>query len=317
MARDEIVVRRPRDLRAVAREWKRGSEGMPLFEAALVSDHAYGRGLLVPFVPMPMLNKMKVFFGESAAVDADSVEMKDAREFFYGSVHQKSLTVEAEERGDSRERVRLQRLQFASAFCVVELSRRSALEATIASLPRETYELVLYVDYEKYDETAMSVTTSESRLQPSRLERPAHGAPAPPVAAHLDMSAIALPQTGHLLKERGPTKIMQTATQYGMLLKRVDSDCVRYIQILGSTITGIQVCNRTTAEVQKRLSDLRATVCLGSQQFMNTLSMSMTDGYAASFRAERCLAAERDWQQLGLRCETHIISGLHTKLTTQ
>ena len=26
VARDEIVVRRPRDLRAVAREWKRGSE---------------------------------------------------------------------------------------------------------------------------------------------------------------------------------------------------------------------------------------------------------------------------------------------------
>jgi hypothetical protein len=201
-----LAVRRPRDERAVARQWKRGSEGMPMFDDALVSDHAHGRGLLVPFVPMPWFNKMNVFFGESLSVGADGVEMKLAREFFYGSEHHKSLTVEAEERGDSREQVRRQRLQFASAFCAIELARRSALEATIASLPRETYELVLYVDYEKYDETAMSVTTSDSRLQPRRRERPAHDAPAPfAVAVHLDMSAIALPQTDRLMKERGPT----------------------------------------------------------------------------------------------------------------
>ena len=111
---------------------------MPLFEAALVSDSANGRGRLIPFVPMPMLSKMKVFFGESISADADRAVMNEARELFYGSGHQKSLTVEACERGDSRKHVRLQRLHLASAFCAVELSRRSALEATIASLPRET-----------------------------------------------------------------------------------------------------------------------------------------------------------------------------------
>ena len=36
---------------------------MPMFDDALVSDHAHGRGLLVPFVPMPWLTKMNVFFG--------------------------------------------------------------------------------------------------------------------------------------------------------------------------------------------------------------------------------------------------------------
>ena len=105
VAREEqraLAVRRPRDERAVARQWKRGSEGMPMFDDALVSDHAHGRGLFVPFAPMPWFNKMNVFFGESLSVGADSVEMKLAREFFYGSEHHKSLTVEAEERRIAR-----------------------------------------------------------------------------------------------------------------------------------------------------------------------------------------------------------------------
>ena len=87
----------------------------------------------------------------------------------------------------------------------------------------------------------------------------------------------------------------------------------RFFIIMGDTFTGLQACDRTTAEVLKFLIQQRSGASLGARAFASKARVATVDHYAAILKAERSLKMDLDCLSLVVGCEAHSVAGIHTK----
>lgn len=295
---------------------KRGRGGRSWYTPGHLETLSSGRATKVPFVPCSLLGDFDRMLlampGEGVAAPDEELRTV-AKDMLWGRGRQRSATARAEDCGVQRFLLGEHERSLAAALHCCDLSARASLETKMAGSPSQ-YELVFYVDYERYDEATMPVTTE--RVAPASANRssvPSGSELAKPIRTLMSQVALGEPRG----KEQGTTKIVQSLQTYGMLVKRKpgpgDEQGGQYFCILGDSFTNLQACDRTTGEVLKFLIQQRSACSLGAKAFSGKARLVTVDHYAANFKAERSLKRDLGWLSLVVGCEAHTIANLHSK----
>lgn len=196
----------------------------------------------------------------------------------------------------------------------MDVLARGCLEMSFASDP-SSIELLFYVDYERYDESSMPIWTNQSEDAPGGLlSVGGELASTSSASTSLALRQVRLAQGPE--KQGGPTKLVQGASSFGMLVRRKGqgTSASQTFIILGDSLTDLQACDRTTAEVFRFMAHQRSQCSLGARAFKCHVRMVTVDHYAANLKAERALKYDRDWLSLVIGCEARTVAGIHTKV---
>jgi len=119
--------------------------------------------------------------------------------------------------------------------------------------------------------------------------------------------------------DAGPGKIYQSENKYGMLAE-LPAQSVQskpsYVVVIGETIVGLQIVDRTTAETLTACHRMSSGISLASRMYEEKLRVSVVDKYAAGLKAERAFARELgpDWDSVAFMCDQHDVSGITSKV---
>lgn len=227
---------------------------------------------------------------------------------FKGRGLQFSCSAAAERLGLTRKQIRFAKLRISSCTYHADLMYRLALEHIVASYAAKAPEvkLLLYVDYELYDEASFPLMIAEALKAQGNL--------ASLELATSDSSLATLGQfvaaaSRSLGKEPGVAKVVQSISQFAMLMSiqtSADPNDVAFVSVVGESVFGLEAVDRTTAEVTVQLIRQRCMVTLAALHFEDKLRLTMTDHYGANFKAERVRQIElMHWLFLVLGCEAH------------
>ncbi|CAK0802016.1 unnamed protein product, partial [Prorocentrum cordatum] len=235
-----------------------------------------------------------------------------AFDLFGGSGQHQSIVARAEALDVDRYQLCNDTRLLGAALLLSDLMARKSLEERIASLQSDKYELDFYAEYDRYDESTMPVTVSK----PSEADDLARDS-GMEVACPQAVLVKALSTGRRSLKDSGRAKIVQASVGFGMVVRKLATHAGggdQYFSIVGDTITSLQTCDRTTAEVLKHLALSRSGASLGAKRFKVKARVVSIDHYAANLKAERSIKADLEWLSLVIRCEAHSVSTIHTRV---
>ena len=200
-------------------------------------------------------------------------------------------------------------MQLASAVLNADCRDRHVIEA-LAAATYSKDELAQYVACDRSDETPNNVTR---RVDATEMQ----GSSAPVVAptpgdgnAVVVHTSIPSPITGR--RNQTPSRILQSDDKWGMgILER----CGGEVEILGETITPVQLIEKTTGECGAEAKRRRTTISEHAFAFDDGLFQSDLDQAKSNNRLFDAIAAEQypSFDNYLHPCESHVIFGCHKK----
>ena len=202
-------------------------------------------------------------------------------------------------------------MALADSMLQLDHCKRQALER---SLTQSGAQLLLYTDVVRYDETPMKVG---QRQLPEDLGIPSHTTLGGIGAPHGPMPHAEL-QGGSLGRAASQAKLLATDSKFVMLVKfpsdGAPSLAGRYVHLMGSSLTSLQVVERTTGPVLKRALLENNFVSEHSNSFQFKCRMVTTDMHPGNLAAEKLVMKDRPgWSHLHFGCNVHVAARAHSK----
>jgi len=268
----------------------------------------------VRFVPLRYTEALVAAVEAVKGVEvSDSIVVAVARELFSGLGRQLSITAAAEHLEVDRKTLRLTRLMLSAALVSCSTLSRLLLETRLAqaSVNADRVQLLMYLDCDMYDEASMPLRVSQMFASRGGLHAEDQS------LSLRGSQTLALRQLcsgkADVMKETGTTKLLQASGGFAMLLRVEAPTGPRFVHIIGECIAGLQVVDRTTAEVLRYCCQLRNTTGLASRRFPLRIRCAAVDHYQANLKSERVFAKERGFLSLVVGCESHSVSNIHAK----
>jgi len=292
---------------------KRGSEIRPWYDTDFLTDLTSGKIQPVPFVPHPLLEKLGTVLTKMPdAVMAGDKLLSQATRLFWGTGRQVSISVVSEETGVSRRQLVQDQRTLAACLLSCDIQARHTLEAWV-STSSIVFEPVFYVEYDRHDESSMPISVTTTVKAAGFCGGSSASACSTKALAVVDQFTTTLPDS----KEIGPAKIVQSIQNFGMVFKKKaapgSSEADAYFLLVGDSLTALQACDRTIAEVLRHLVKLRSCATLGSRPFRSKARMVTVDRFSGNLKAERALQHDLQWLSLVIGCEAHGVARVHTK----
>ena len=270
--------------------------------------------------PHPLAAVLRTLSGSLVPAGPTDEEARTLALSMLGSAVQPvaSATLRAELAGVGRFRFAVRQQTALSAALVASRAARWELEEGMAT-PRPGVECLLYLDYNRYDETPMRVKAPGG----SSVEAGGAGQQGGSGKSHAGAVALAplsgavvpwTPQVGEsavTVSDHG--KLLQAESQYGLLL-RING---KYCAVRGSTLThllNLEACSaRCLLAAQRQISSI-SPAC---GRFRLRLRASTTDRASANLSCEKAMAKSLTggaFQGLHLGCDVHVASRTHGRV---
>ena len=170
--------------------------------------------------------------------------------------------------------------------------------ALVNSIPEA--HLLSYVEFVSSDETPMKVGVGEVNTMSKAFQPPA------PTDTTAIIHHSALPFAPITKKHRAPCKLLESTSEYGMLVIMPNG---QHCHITGSSPTWVQLLETTTAEVLRQAgiqTDSTTPSCL---RFKSRTRIVCVDSAGSNFRCERAVMHDRnqatEWFTIVVPCGVH------------
>ena len=272
---------------------------------------------VVMFAPRPYPDQLSLALCAVPLVKVPAPLQAITNDVFALHHTQKSLTVITQLlEVSSRQSLVATRQKLSATAMMSDCMFRCVLECAIAKhKDSRSVRLLEYIDSVRYDETPMKVSVLQGLGPESKQSQTTHQLHAI-LSAEQPLALFRLPTKMMKTKASDKTKIIQSMSEYGMLveLKKPGEDS-EFVCFVGADLGEVQVADRTTAEVLATCTLEASRVGLGSKQFEHATRLAGLDGFKANTKAERWVIMKRGagWGRLEFTCCVHTLSNAHTK----
>ena len=225
-----------------------------------------------------------------------------------------STVVHADRLGQTRRAFEPREQTAFSAALIASRCARWELEEGMA-VPRAGVECLLYIDYNRYDETPMRVKTLGGSGTAADAEVGGKTASGSLALAPLrrDM-ALWTPEVG----ERATTvsshgKLLQMESSYGLLLRINGKHCM----VRGSILTHVMNLEACSARCLLAAQRQTSSISPACARFKKRTRASTTDRASANLLCEKAMANSllgAAFQSIHLGCDVHVVSRIHSKV---
>ena len=199
----------------------------------------------------------------------------------------------------------------ASTLLQLDRSQRAELEEVLAN---SGLECLLYLDIQKYDETPMKVShldfmqigeasaTSDKAMQAEKPQGQRSSSSDPDLIS---------------MKTSSTVKLFATDNKYAMVFKLpqdvAEASGQGHLVIMGSSLSGVQMVEKTTAQITKEALLSTSGHSVSTQSFPFKARVAVSDAAPSNFQAEELLGQVLgpSWKQLHFPCIVHKAASMH------